>query len=315
MWLCDCVTVWQCDCVTVWLCDNVTVCGSVDVCVTVCGCVAMWQWMRVDESGCVCLWQWMRVDEKERAIWLFCMMWQKDKRVMGDERRMMRDDEYWVMRSDEKWWMSDRWVVGEWWKSQKRNSSTRGSQVVTYPSTRLAWGGLTSRSGTRSGANRLVWPELLTYPLSTSYTSHPHPPTHTQQTHHSRPILTHQCTKTPKNTKKHTIFKKYPQNLFWPSLVLSIISIISVILMRGYHTHTLSHSHTLLMHSGCVYQSGCVYHSGHHTHPSNSPCELTTRETQSGHWWPFWWSWGECPDGHWGHFMVIGWSWPLGEKS
>ena len=45
--------------------------------------------------------------------------------------------------------------------SQKGNSSTSGSQVVTYPSTRLAWGGLTSRSGTRSGANRLVWPELI----------------------------------------------------------------------------------------------------------------------------------------------------------
>lgn len=154
----------------------------------------------------------MRVDEKERAIWLCWMMWQKDKRVMRDERRMMRDDRCWVMRSDEKWWMSDEWVmdewwmsdeweVGEWWKSQKRNSSTRGSQVVTYPSTRLAWGGLTSRSGTRSGANRLVWPELLTYPLNTSYTSHPTTTTHTQQTHHSRPILTPQCTKTPKNTR------------------------------------------------------------------------------------------------------------------
>ena len=153
----------------------------------------------------------MRVDEKERVIWLCWMMWQKDKRVM-------RDDRCWVMRSDEKWWMSDGWVmdewwmsdeweVGEWWKSQKRNSSTRGSQVVTYPSTRLAWGGLTSRSGTRSGANRLVWPELLTYPLNTSYTSRPPPPTHTQQTHHSRPILTPQCTKTPKNTRysKNTI--------------------------------------------------------------------------------------------------------------
>ena len=138
--------------------------------------------------------------------------------------------------------MSDKRVVGEWWKSQKRNSSTRGSQVVTYPSTRLAWGGLTSRSGTRSGANRLVWPELLTYPLNSSYTSQQHPPTHTQQTHHSRPILTPQCTKTPKNTKKHTIFKKYHQNLFWPSLVVSIISVISVILMRGYHTLILSYS-------------------------------------------------------------------------
>ena len=270
--------------VTPMFTHSLCVCWFDSVCVCVC-------W-------CVCLWQWMRVDEKERAIWLFCMMWQKDKRVMRDERRMMRDDGCWVMRSDEKWWMSDRWVVGEWWKSQKRNSSTRGSQVVTYPSTRLAWGGLTSRSGTRSGANRLVWPELLTYPLNSSYTSHPHPPTHTQQTHHPRPILTPQCTKTP---KKHTIFKKYPQNLFWPSLVVSIISIISVILMRGYHTLILSysltlilshsHTHTLTMHSGCVYQSRCVYHSGHHTHPSNSPCELTTRETQSGHCWPFWWSW------------------------
>ena len=48
-------------------------------------------------------------------------------------------------------------------KNKKENSSTSGSQVVTYPSTRLAWGGLTSRSGTRSGANRLVWPELSTY--------------------------------------------------------------------------------------------------------------------------------------------------------
>ena len=165
--------------------------------------------------GCVCVcdsgWEWMRVDEKERVIWLCWMMWQKDKRVMRDERRMMRDDRCWVMRSDgwvmDVWWMCDEWEVGEWWKSQKRNSSTRGSQVVTYPSTRLAWGGLTSRSGTRSGANRLVWPELLTYPLNTSYTSHPTTPTHTQQTHHSRPILTPQCTKTTKNTRysKNTI--------------------------------------------------------------------------------------------------------------
>lgn len=136
-----------------------------------------------------------------------------DRRIRGwwemrDGWWEMMGVEWWeAMRSDEKWWMSDRWVVGEWWKSQKRNSSTRGSQVVTYPSTRLAWGGLTSRSGTRSGANRLVWPELLTYPLNSSYTSHPHPPTHTQQTHHSRPILTPQCTKTPKNTRysKNTI--------------------------------------------------------------------------------------------------------------
>ena len=48
-------------------------------------------------------------------------------------------------------------------EKEKENSSTSGSQVVTYPSTRLAWGGLTSRSGTRSGANRLVWPELFYY--------------------------------------------------------------------------------------------------------------------------------------------------------
>ena len=169
VWLCVCVTV--CDCVT--MCDCVWLCDYVWLCVTVCDCV----------------------DEKERAMWLLCVMWQSGWE--GDEWWMMRGDGCCVLRSDEKWWE----VMGEWWKTQKRNSSTRGSQVVTYPSTRLAWGGLTSRSGTRSGANRLVWPELLTCPLSAFYTTHPHPTTHTPDTHHSTPIHTHQCVKTPKNTQ------------------------------------------------------------------------------------------------------------------
>ena len=131
--MCDCVCVWLC--VTVCVCDCVWLCDYVWLCVTVCDCV----------------------DEKERAMWLLCVMWQSGWE--GDEWWMMRGDGCCVLRSDEKWWE----VMGEWWKTQKRNSSTRGSQVVTYPSTRLAWGGLTSRSGTRSGANRLVWPELSTY--------------------------------------------------------------------------------------------------------------------------------------------------------
>ena len=163
------------------VCDYVWLC--VTVCVWLCDCV----WL--------CVIVWMCVDEKERAMWLLCVMWQSGWE--GDEWWMMRGDGCCVLRSDEKWWE----VMGEWWKTQKRNSSTRGSQVVTYPSTRLAWGGLTSRSGTRSGANRLVWPELLTYPLSAFYTTHPHPTTHTPDTHHSTPIHTHQCVKTPKNTQ------------------------------------------------------------------------------------------------------------------
>ena len=199
----------------------------------------------------------------------------------------------WVMN---EWWMSDEWEVGEWWKSQKRNSSTRGSQVVTYPSTRLAWGGLTSRSGTRSGANRLVWPELLTYPLNTSYTSRPPPPTHTQQTHHSRPILTPQCTK---NTKKHTIFKKYHQNLFWPSLVVSIISIISVILMRGYHTLILSHS---LILSPCTMDESITVDVSStvdiiltprivHVSWPQERHKVDIGDHSDGHGWVSWWSW------------------------
>ena len=195
--VCLCVTVWQCDSVCVWLC------------------VVVWMWLcvcvTVDESE----WEWMRRKESYDSVG-WC-----DRRIRGwwemrDGWWEMIGVEWWEVMGEwwmcdgcvmNEWWMSDEWEVGEWWKSQKRNSSTRGSQVVTYPSTRLAWGGLTSRSGTRSGANRLVWPELLTYPLNTSYTSRPPPPTHTQQTHHSRPILTPQCTKTPKNTRysKNTI--------------------------------------------------------------------------------------------------------------
>ena len=163
------------------------------LCVTVCDCVWLCGWEGKSHVTLVC-----DVTEWMRGWW-----------VMDDERWWVLCAEKWweVMRSGGWLMRSDGWVVGEWWKTQKRNSSTRGSQVVTYPSTRLAWGGLTSRSGTRSGANRLVWPELLTYPLNTSYTSRPPPPTHTQQTHHSRPILTPQCTKTPKNTRysKNTI--------------------------------------------------------------------------------------------------------------
>ena len=217
--------------------------------------------------------------------------------------------------------MSGGWVVGEWWKSQKRNSSTRGSQVVTYPSTRLAWGGLTSRSGTRSGANRLVWPELLTYLLNSSYTSQQHPPTHTQQTHHSRPILTPQCTKTP---KKHTIFKKYHQNLFWPSLVVSIISVISVILMRGYHTLILSYSLTLiLILSPCTVDVSIKVdvsiivdiiltpQTVHVSWPQERP-KVDIADHSDGHGWVSWWSLRTLH----GHrvVMAVGWE-VIGEKS
>ena len=129
----------MCDCV--WLC----VCDC--VCVTVCDCVWLCGWEGKSHVTLVC-----DVTEWMRGWW-----------VMDDERWWVLCAEKWweVMRSGGWLMRSDGWVVGEWWKTQKRNSSTRGSQVVTYPSTRLAWGGLTSRSGTRSGANRLVWPELI----------------------------------------------------------------------------------------------------------------------------------------------------------
>ena len=146
----------------------------------------------------LCVWLCVTVCD---CVWLCGWEGKSHVTLVCDVTEWMRG--WWVVMGVVCWEVvrSGGWVMDEWWKTQKRNSSTRGSQVVTYPSTRLAWGGLTSRSGTRSGANRLVWPELLTYPLDTFYNTHPHPTAHTPDTHHSTPIHTHQCVKTPKNTQ------------------------------------------------------------------------------------------------------------------
>ena len=150
--------------------------------------------------------------------------------------------------------------------------------------------------------------------------------THTTNT----PLTTHTHTTMHKNTKKHTIFKKYHQNLFWPSLVVSIISIISVILMRGYHTLILSHS---LILSPCTMDESITVDVSStvdiiltprivHVSWPQERHKVDIGDHSDGHGWVSWWSWvsvlmvmGECPDGHRGHFMVIGWSWSLGEKS
>ena len=139
-----------------------------------------------------------------------------------------------------------------------------------------------------------------------------HPPTpdntHTRYT----PLNTHTHTPMRKNTKKHTIFKKYHHNLLWPSLV------ISVILMRGYHTplsHTLTHS---LILSSCTMNVSIkvdvstaeevsvtvdiiLTHQTVHVSWPQERHKVDIGDRSDGHGWVSWWSLMTL-HGHW-------WSW------
>ena len=115
-----------------------------------------------------------------------------------------------------------------------------------------------------------------------------------------------------KNTKKHTIFKKYHHNLLWPSLV------ISVILMRGYHTplsHTLTHS---LILSSCTMNVSIkvdvstaeevsvtvdiiLTHQTVHVSWPQERHKVDIGDRSDGHGWVSWWSLMTLY-GHW-------WSW------
>ena len=147
-------------------------------------------------------------------------------------------------------------------------------------------------------------------------------PTNTHST--NTPLTTHTHTPMHKNTKKHTIFKKYHQNLFWPSLVVSIISVISVILMRGYHTLILSYSLTLiLILSPCTMDVSIKVdvsiivdiiltpQTVHVSWPQERP-KVDIADHSDGHGWVSWWSLRTLH----GHRVVIVVEWEvIGEKS